>query len=88
MPRGLALAWFVFSSWTAYAVYTAAIMADWAWSVGSTCVFRRIKDIPKPQLARDVSSIVLCYLFPMMLAAAMEVRAQVRCWYPSCALVT
>ena len=61
-----------------YAVYAAVIAGDWAWSVVSTCLMRRIKDIPKPQLARDVACIVLCYVAPMLAAAAAEVTKQVR----------
>ena len=60
-----------------YTVYAAVIAGDWAWSVVSTCLMRRIKDIPKPQLARDVACIVLCYAFPMVAAAAAEVSKQV-----------
>ena len=79
VPRGLALAWFVYGSrpvvfWT----YTAVIGGDWAWSVTSTCVRRRIKDIPKAQLARDVTGIVLCYLAPLATSAAAEAWRLVR----------
>lgn len=78
VPRGLALAWFVFPAAPTYAVYAAVIAGDWAWSVVSTCLMRRIKDIPKPQLARDVACIVLCYVCPMVAAAPAEVSKQVR----------
>jgi hypothetical protein len=67
----------VFEAPTTYAVYAAVIVGDWAWSVVSTCLMRRIKDIPKPQLARDVACIVLCYSCPMFAAAAAEVSKQV-----------
>lgn len=77
VPRGLALAWFVFPAAPTYAVYAAVIAGDWAWSVVSTCLMRRIKDIPKPQLAKDVACIVLCYSFPLFAASAAEVWAQV-----------
>ena len=60
-----------------YGVYAAVIAGDWAWSVVSTCLMRRIKDIPKPQLAKDVACIVLCYSCPMFAAAAAEVSKQV-----------
>jgi hypothetical protein len=68
----------VFPAAPTYAVYAAVIAGDWAWSVLSTCLMRRIKDIPKPQLARDVACIVLCYACPMVAAAAAEVSKQVQ----------
>ncbi len=78
VPRGLALAWFVFPGALSYWLYAAVISADWVWTIWSTCLTRRIKDIPKPQLARDISATVLCYMSPMMLASLWEVFTQVR----------
>lgn len=72
MPRGLALAWFVFTSRAVFWSYAAVVGVDWGWSVASTCGRRRIKDIPKAQLARDVTGIVLCYLAPLACSAAQE----------------
>ena len=72
VPRGLGLAWFVFGrSW--FWVYTVTIVLDWCYCVLSTCVYRRIKDIPKHILARDVSMIVACYLLPILCNTVHEV---------------
>lgn len=72
VPRGLALAWFVFPSAAAFWTYGAVLLAAWVYSVSSICVLRRVKDLPKPVLARDVAFIVLCYVSPCAVGAASE----------------
>ena len=39
---------------------------------------RSLQDIPKPQLARDVSSIVFCYLTPLLVGASQDAWQQVK----------
>ena len=47
-------------------------MIGWGFSVMHICVLRRVKDLPKAVLARDLAFIVLCYVFPVGYAAAAE----------------
>lgn len=60
---------------TAYWIYAALITAGWCFSVASICVLRRVKDLPKAVLARDVAFIVLCYIAPVGVGAVAELRA-------------
>lgn len=79
VPRGLALAWFVFPNATAFWTYSGALLAAWAYSVASICVLRRVKDLPKAVLARDVAFIVLCYVSPVAVGAASELLSSGAC---------
>ena len=42
--------------------------------MASICVLRRVKDLPKAVLARDVAFIVLCYIAPVGVGAVAELR--------------
>ena len=72
VPRGLALAWHVLRGRAAFWGYAAGIAVGWGVSVASVCVLRRVKDLPKAVLARDLAFMVLCYIFPVGCGAAAE----------------
>ena len=58
VPRGLALAWFVFRGRAVWWLYAAAIGADWAFCVLSMFVLRRVKDLPKACKAAACSVLI------------------------------
>ena len=72
MPRGLALAYYTLPGAAAFWAYAVGIVAVWAGCVASMCVLRRVKDLPKAVLARDVGRMVLCYVSPVVVGVARE----------------
>ena len=62
----------MFRSRTAFWSYAALITVGWGASVASICVLRRVKDLPKAVLARDLACMVLCYISPVGCGAAAE----------------
>lgn len=65
----------MFPSAAVFRAYGTVLLAAWVYSVASICVLRRVKDLPKPVLARDVAFIVLCYVSPCAVGAAKELQS-------------
>ena len=60
MPRGAAIAWFVFNGRPLlYAAYLLALALDYVYCVASTAVYRRVREIPRRRLVWDVGCIIL-----------------------------
>ncbi len=60
MPRGAAMAWFVFDGQPLlFASYLTALALDYIYCVASAVVYRRVREIPRRQLVWDVGCIIL-----------------------------
>jgi len=88
VPRGAAMAWFVFEGQPLlFASYLLALALDYIYCVASAVVYRRVREIPRRQLVWDVGCIILgapICLRPRHAAASSDVLAR-RCAILGCA---
>ena len=60
MPRGTALAWFVFAGQPLlFATYLLALALNYVYCVASTAIYRRVREIPRRQLVWDIACVSL-----------------------------
>ena len=60
MPRGMALAWFVFAGQPLlFATYLLALALNYVYCVASTAIYRRVREIPRRRLVWDIACVIL-----------------------------
>ena len=60
MPRGMALAWFVFAGKPLlFATYLLALALNYIHCVASTAIYRRVREIPRRRLVWDIACVIL-----------------------------
>ncbi|KAK9802032.1 hypothetical protein WJX73_003656 [Symbiochloris irregularis] len=84
VPRAAALGWHVFTARASFQAFMVVSLLVYMYCIYSTMFARRIKDIPKPILAKDVTVTVVCYTFPVATQAGRELLASRP--GPACAL--
>ncbi|KAK9816948.1 hypothetical protein WJX72_007319 [[Myrmecia] bisecta] len=73
VPRGAALAWYVFSQPLFYYVFVLALALDYMYCLLSIMYWRGLShDIPKKVIAKDLAMLVSVYPLPVLLAGVQE----------------
>ena len=72
VPRGAALAWYVFTSPISYWTYIALISALDASHISSMYVLRNIHAVDRIEVSTRVGSMMLCFTIPLLVACAYE----------------
>ena len=72
VPRGAALAWYVFSSPVSYRTYVALITAIDAAHIHSIYIQRNIHDVDRIEVSQRVGTMMLCFTAPLVIACICE----------------